>query len=177
MWLASLWYLLYCTGLEVKPRHLCGVSIFPEPGYAQSPPLSTSLTRTAQLLQRIHLHWHVIIPQSPQFISGFTLGVHCVELDRCIIMWGWDGWVASLTGWTWVWASSRSWWWTGKPGVLQSMESQRVGHNWATELTDDYIIWSLFTALKILWAPLIHPSLQTPDNHWSCLYRSAFFTE
>ena len=37
---------------------------------------------------------------------------------------GWDGWMASLTGWTWVWASSRSWWWTGKPGMLQSMRSQ-----------------------------------------------------
>ena len=47
---------------------------------------------------------------------------------------GWDGWMASLTWWTWVWASSRSWWWTGKPGVLQSMGSQRVGHDWATEL-------------------------------------------
>ena len=41
---------------------------------------------------------------------------------------GWDGWMASLTWWTWVWASSGSWWWTGKPGVLQSMELQRVGH-------------------------------------------------
>ena len=49
---------------------------------------------------------------------------------------GWDGWVASLTQWTWVWASSRSWWWTGKPGVLQSMESQRFRHNWVTELTE-----------------------------------------
>ena len=47
---------------------------------------------------------------------------------------GWDGWMASPTWWTWVWASSRSWWWTRKPGMLQSMESQRVGHDWATEL-------------------------------------------
>ena len=47
---------------------------------------------------------------------------------------GWDSWMASLTQWTWVWASSRSWWWTGKSGVLQSMGLQRVGHNWATEL-------------------------------------------
>ena len=49
---------------------------------------------------------------------------------------GWDGWMASLTRWTWVWASSRSWWWTGKPGVLQSMGPQRVRHDWVTELTD-----------------------------------------
>ena len=47
---------------------------------------------------------------------------------------GWDGWMASLTQWTWVWVSSRCWWWTGRPGLLQSMGSQRVGHDWATEL-------------------------------------------
>ena len=47
---------------------------------------------------------------------------------------GWDGWVASLTRWPWVWANSRSWWWTGKPGMVQSMGSQRVIHNWMTEL-------------------------------------------
>ena len=45
---------------------------------------------------------------------------------------GWDGWMASLTLWAWVSANSRRWWRTGKPGVLQSMGSQRVGHNWAT---------------------------------------------
>ena len=47
---------------------------------------------------------------------------------------GWDGWMASLTRWTWVWVSSRSWWWTGKPGKPQSMGSQTVGQGWATEL-------------------------------------------
>ena len=44
---------------------------------------------------------------------------------------GWDGWMASPTQWTWVCTSSRSWWWTGKPDVLQSMGSQRVRHDWA----------------------------------------------
>ena len=47
---------------------------------------------------------------------------------------GWDGWMASLTWWTWVWVNSRSWWWTGRPGVLQFMGSQRVRHDWAIEL-------------------------------------------
>ena len=47
---------------------------------------------------------------------------------------GWDGWMASPTWWTWVWASSRGWWWTGKHGMLQSLGSQRVGHDWWTEL-------------------------------------------
>ena len=48
---------------------------------------------------------------------------------------GWDGWMAPPTLWTWVWVNSRSWWWTGRPGVLRFMGSQRVGHDWATELT------------------------------------------
>ena len=47
---------------------------------------------------------------------------------------GWDGWMASPTRCTWVWTSSESWWWTGKPGMLQSMGPQRLEHNWASEL-------------------------------------------
>ena len=47
---------------------------------------------------------------------------------------GWDGWMASPTQWTWVWIGSGSWWWTGRPGMLQLMGSQKAGHNWATEL-------------------------------------------
>ena len=47
---------------------------------------------------------------------------------------GWDGWMALLTQWTWVWVNSGSWWWTGRPGVLWFMGSQRVGHDWVTEL-------------------------------------------
>ena len=47
---------------------------------------------------------------------------------------GWDGWMASQTQWTWVWVNSGSWWWTGRPGILRFMGSQRVGHDWATEL-------------------------------------------
>ena len=54
---------------------------------------------------------------------------------------GWDGWMASLTRWTWVWVDSRSWWWTGKPGILRFMGSQRIRHDWATELN--------WTALKM----------------------------
>ena len=47
---------------------------------------------------------------------------------------GWDGWMALPSRWTWVWVSSGSWWWTGKPGMLQSMGSQRIRHEWVTEL-------------------------------------------
>jgi len=48
--------------------------------------------------------------------------------------WGWDGWMASPTQWTWVWVNSGSWWWTERPGVLQSMGSQTAGYAWASEL-------------------------------------------
>ena len=56
---------------------------------------------------------------------------------------GWDGWMASPTQWTWVWVDSKSWWWTGKPGVLRFMGLQRVGHSWAAELN-----WRL---LRVPW--------------------------
>ena len=56
---------------------------------------------------------------------------------------GWDGWMASPTWWTWVWVNSGSWWWTGRPGVLQFMGSQRVRHDWVTELN-----WSLYLEQK-----------------------------
>ena len=49
-------------------------------------------------------------------------------------MTGGDGWMASLTQWTWVWVDSLSWWWTGRPGMLWFMGLQRVGHDWVTEV-------------------------------------------
>ena len=58
---------------------------------------------------------------------------------------GWDGWMASPTQWTWVWVNFGSWWWTGRPGVLQSMGSQRVRHDWATELN-----WTSSQRSKVL---------------------------
>ena len=69
---------------------------------------------------------------------------------------GWDGWMASLTRWTWVWVSSGCWWWTGKPGVLQSMGLQRVRHNWATELNwTDYTV-NIYVHIFI-WIYVIFP--------------------
>ena len=67
---------------------------------------------------------------SPDVKNWFIGRVRAGEEDSR----GWDEWMASPTQWTWVWISSGSWWWTGKPGMLQSMRSQRVGHDWATEL-------------------------------------------
>ena len=60
---------------------------------------------------------------------------------------GWDGWMALPTQWTWVWVDSGSWWWTGRPGVLRFMGSQRVGHDWATELNWQITLLHLFCFL------------------------------
>ena len=86
-----------------------------------------------------------------------TLAISCEELIHWKRPWcweglgvggegedsGWDGWMASPTQWTWVWVNSGSWWWTGRPGVLRFMGSQRVGYDWATELN--------WTELNLFW--------------------------
>ena len=62
---------------------------------------------------------------------------------------GWDGWMASPTCWTWVWVKSGSLWWTWRPGMLQFMGSQRVRHDWATELNwTEFIFWGLVLLIK-----------------------------
>ena len=77
----------------------------------------------------------------------------------------WDGWMASPTQWTWVWVNSRSWWWTRKPGMLQSMGSQRVRHdrvaelNW-TEIKVRLNIWNLIPSHHLLhWCHCLSPGL------------------
>ena len=64
---------------------------------------------------------------------------------------GWDGWMASPSQWTWVWVNSGSWWWTGRPGVLRFMGSQRFGHDWATEL--NYVLPTV--SLWLFLVPLL----------------------
>ena len=61
---------------------------------------------------------------------------------------GWDGWMASLTQWTWVWVNSGSWWWTGRPGVLRFIGSQRVDHDWVTELNWTDWWWYIFSDIN-----------------------------
>ena len=90
------------------------------------------------------------------FFAITKLATSCEELTHWKRLWcweglgaggegddrGWDGWMASLTRWTWVWVNSGSWWWTGRPGVLQLMGSQRIGHDWATELNWTELNWT-----------------------------------
>ena len=95
--------------------------------------------------------------------TPITLATWCKELTHLKRPWcwerlktegegddrGWDGGMASPTRWTWIWASAGSWWWTGKPGLLQYMGS-RVGHDWATELN-----WSDFSKSMIFGYTLL----------------------
>ena len=78
---------------------------------------------------------------------------------------GWDSWMASPTPWTWVWASSGRWWRTGKPGMPQSMGSQRGEDDWATEKQQQQaiiilgekneihqqVLWALNFQLAFVW--------------------------
>ena len=68
--------------------------------------------------------------------------------------------MASLTRWTWVWVNSRSWWWTGRPGVLRFMGSQRVGHDWATELNWTEIKLSFQSIIFYRQQPGLNPGLE-----------------
>ena len=73
----------------------------------------------------------------------------------------WDGWMASPTRWTWVWVNSGSWWRTGRPGVLRFMGSQRVGHDWVTELN-----WTEGVNKKPL--PFLLVSEEARWEPWTC---------
>ena len=91
--------------------------------------------------------------------SSSTLATSCEELAHWKRLWcweglgagvegddqGWDGWMASLTRWTWIWVNSGRWWWIGRHGVLWFMGSQRVRHDWATEL--NWVKWTLYIIL------------------------------
>ena len=91
--------------------------------------------------------------------NSSTLATSCEELTHWRGLWCWqglgaggegddrgsDGWMASLTWWTWVWVNSGSWWWTGRPGVLLFMGSQIVGYDWVTDLIWFNYYWSAVT--------------------------------
>ena len=81
-----------------------------------------------------HLMWRVDSLEKTLMLEGSGAGGE--RDDR-----GWDVWMESLTQWTWV--NSGSWWWTGRPGVLQFMASRRVGHDWATERNWTDTVWNV----------------------------------
>ena len=113
--------------------------------------------------------------------SSNTLATWCKELTHWKRPWswerlkagregderGWDGWMASLTRWTWAWASSGSWWWTGKPGVLQSLGSQGVGHDWATELNCTVTVWVRWSPTQTYRLTPVNMKALLPCHLWS----------
>ena len=98
---------------------------------------------------------------------------------------GWDGWMATPTRWMWVWVNSGRWWWTGRPGVLRFMGSQRVRHDWATELnwtvhgvtksqtqTEELSyccpLWNLLSHVQLFVTPWTIQSMEfSRPEHWS----------
>jgi len=130
------------------------------------------------------LDWKQIQPVHPKELSPqysleglmlkqntSTLATWCKELTHLKRSWcwerlnaggewddrGWDGWMASPTQWIWVWVNFSSWWWTGRPGMLQFMGSQRIGLDWAAELNwcvlhllYPFICWWTFSMLICL---------------------------
>ena len=123
--------------------------------------------------------------------NSSTLATSCEELIHWKRLWcweglgaggegddrGWDGWMASPTRCTWVWVNSRSWWWTGRPGVLQFMGSQRVRHDWVTELS--WTELNILTLTKLLtavnWSRLFSPLSATYFMFSIASYFSKYF--
>ena len=107
-----------------------------------------------------HIMWRVDHWKRPWCWEG--LGAGGEGDDR-----GWDGWMASPTLCTWVWVNSGSWCWTGRPCVLWFMGSQRVGHDWATELN-----WTLYSPSDV---SIMHRLTNFILFHWSCVLLLFFF--
>ena len=107
--------------------------------------------------------------------NSSTLATSCEELTHWKRLWcweglgargegddrGWDGWMASPTQWTCIWVNSRSWWWTGSPGVLQFMGSQRVWQDWATELN-----WTILSSNSTCRSKPKELKTRTPGLLW-----------
>ena len=124
----------------------------------------------------LFIYWygnHIFVYSSGNILcqswNSNTLATSCKELTHWKRLWcweglrtggegndrGWDGWMASPTQWTWVWVNFGSWWWTGRPGMLQFMGLQRVGHDWATELNKTDIAQYINRWIAYLWRQVI----------------------
>ena len=112
---------------EMQPVHPKGIS----PEYSLE-----GLMLKLKLQYFGHLMWRTDSSEKPLMLGK-------IEGRRRRDDRGWDAWMASPIQWTWVWVSSRSWWWTGKHSILQSMGSERVGHN----LTDGTELIKVYTDL------------------------------
>ena len=114
-------------------------------------------------------------------LNSNTLATSCEELTHWKRPWcweglgagrvgddrGWDGWMASPTWWTWVWVNSGSWWWRGRPGVLRFIGSQRVRHDWVTELNWTEVEESVFQLAN--WPVSKSPDPKIDSLQWTVL--------
>ena len=139
--------LLECPMDLLSKLKICTSSNYPTSGYLSEENENTNLKK----YMYAYVHSSIIYNRKDWWWGSNTLASWCKQpmhwkrpswwkrlmaggerADR-----GWDGWMASLTQWTWVWANSKRSWRTEKPGMLQSMGSQRVGHNSTTEKQED----------------------------------------
>ena len=123
----------------------------------ESPGLQGDPTSPSQRRSVLSVHWK----DWCWSWNSSTLATRCEELTHLKRPWcwerlraggegddrGWDGWMASPTQWTLVWVDSGNWWWTGRPGVLRFTGSQKVGHDWATELN----WWLIVFNIQLCW--------------------------
>jgi len=128
----------------------------------------------------VHILWFIsfLPPSSESFQTskffasgGQSIGISALAsvLPMNIQDWfplGWTGWMALLTQWTRVWVNSRSWWWRGRPGVLQFMGSQGVGHDWATELNSNAVMFLYFI---YAYKSTLYHRLQNPMQSFTFL--------
>ena len=117
--------------------------------------------------QRLHLHDNqgTLKNKGEGFVQNFKF-FHCHQDDyNCTSKKASNDWMATPTRRTWVWVNSRSWWWTGRPGMLQSMGSQRVGHSWATEMN---YIWLSATPWTVAHQAPLSMELSRQED-WSGL--------
>ena len=108
----------------------------------------------------------------------------CEELTHCKRPWcwerlragreeddrGWDGCMASPTQWTWVWVDSGSWWWTGRPGVLWFIASQRITHDWVTKVNWTAFSKSMLNIWKFMVHVLLKPGLENFDHYFTSVW-------
>jgi len=114
--------------------------------------------------------------------NSSTLATSCKELTHWKRLWcweglgaggeggnrRWDGWMASLTRWMWVWVNSGSWWWTGRPGVLRFMGLKRVGHDWATDLILELLLSPI---TELVFAGCIKSTFYcTSQSNWEMIH-------
>ena len=146
------WNFIICNELPCDSADFSSVQsfshflLFPTP-WTAAHRASLSITNSQSLFKLMSIE--LVMPSNHLILwSSNTLATWCEELTHCKRPWcwerlkaggeaddrGWDSWMASPTKWTWFWVNSGIWGWTGKPGMLQSMGSQRVRHDWVTEL-------------------------------------------